>query len=287
MIDQAENLRNLLESKKNGEKEAKTIAVISGKGGVGKSNISLNFSIALSKRGHKVLLFDMDIGMGNIDILLGASSNKTIVDLFDPDTSIIDLIKKGPENLSYIAGGTGLSHLFRLDEEKSKYFVEQLKSIMHSYDFIIFDMGAGISEESLQFLLTVDEIFVVTTPEPTSITDAYSAMKYISSTEKSIPFYLIINRVKSEKEGIATINRLQHAVRQFLHLDSIQLGMLADDKNVSSAVNHQTPFILYAPKSMVSKSLDEMTNRYVTERNMESLNTGSFITKLRKLFVLK
>ncbi|MBD8068281.1 MinD/ParA family protein [Bacillus sp. PS06] len=284
MSDQAENLRNQFKNK--GPKRTKTIAVISGKGGVGKSNFSLNFSLALSESGKKVLLFDMDIGMGNIDILMGVSSSYSFVDMFEKQLSLREIIKHVPDQLSYISGGTGLSGLFKLDQQKFDFFVNQLNGILPEYDCLIFDMGAGISEENLQFLLTVDEIFIITTPEPTAITDAYSAMKHICAYTKDIPFYLIVNKAHSEKEGIATIERIDHAVRHFLLKDTIKLGSLPEDKNVSKAVKSQVPFLFYSPKSNISKSMREIVKNYrLSTLSQEEKNKEHtpFIFKLRQL----
>ncbi|MFT4413581.1 MinD/ParA family protein [Fredinandcohnia humi] len=286
MTDQAEALRQKLATVTSSKGHPKTIAVISGKGGVGKSNISLNFSIALSKYGKKVLLFDMDIGMGNIDILMGISAQYSIVDLFDNDLKIYDLLIKGPEGIDYIAGGNGLSSLFKLDESSSDYLLEQIQQILNHYDYVIFDMGAGMSEENAKFLLAMDEIFIITTPEPTSITDAYSAMKYICMFDQSIPFYLLVNRAQSESEGLQTLKRLKQVANQFLVKEIFQLGVLLDDKTVQKAVSHQIPFILYSPKSVISKSLQDIMSNYVenyVEKNrVQARENQSFISKLQR-----
>ncbi|MDF0725168.1 MinD/ParA family protein [Cytobacillus sp. S13-E01] len=283
MRDQAEILRIKLQKLNNTTNSTKTIAVISGKGGVGKSNVSINFSLSLLKQGKKVLLFDMDIGMGNVDILLGLSSKHTIVDMLNEDISIHDVVKRGPAGLSYIAGGTGLSTIFSLDHEKTKTFIEQLQLVLPEYDYLLFDMGAGITKESLELLMAVDDIFVITTPEPTAITDAYSAMKYIYSLDKSIPYYLIVNRVHSENEGKQTLQRLYNVVSQFLHKETVQLGILPDDRTVLKAVSHQTPYILYAPRSNISKAMVELTNRYLANQQIgeNKRSSPTFISKLR------
>ncbi|WP_099352437.1 MinD/ParA family protein [Fredinandcohnia onubensis] len=286
MIDQATALRNKLGSMNNEQDQPKTIAVISGKGGVGKSNFSLNFSIALSQFGKKALLFDMDIGMGNIDILMGITAHHTIVDLFEKNLSITDLLIKGPNGIDYIAGGNGLPSLFKLDESKSQYLIDQLQSVLHDYDYIIFDMGAGMSEESVKFLMAMDEIFVITTPEPTSITDAYSVIKYICLFDQSIPMYLIVNRADNESEGMQTLKRLKQAVLQFLIKEINLLGVLLDDKTVQKAVSHQEPFLLYAPKSVISKNLLDICKNYLgSEINQEKNQHTSFISKLQRFFV--
>src|ERR1700730_163503 len=150
MKDQAQNLRLRLDKLKT-RKQTKAISVISGKGGVGKSNFSLNFSISLSQKGKTVLLFDMDIGMGNIDILMGNTTSKNIVHFFEEGLSIQDVITKGPADISYIAGGTGLSKIFQLDNEMVDHFFIEFEKILEDYDYIVFDMGAGISEDSVPF----------------------------------------------------------------------------------------------------------------------------------------
>ncbi|MFZ3587903.1 MinD/ParA family protein [Bacillus sp. DJP31] len=283
MRDQAESLRHkLLKIHKN---EAKVIAIVSGKGGVGKSNFSINFSINLSRKGHSVLLFDMDIGMGNIDILMGLSSKGTFIDIFEPDMSIQDVIKQGPEGVDYISGGSGLSTLFKFDTEKLTYLLNQIEVLSEEYEYIIFDMGAGINEDSLQFLLSVHEIFVITTPEPTSITDAYSMMKFICTREQDADFYLVVNRAHSPDEGIHTLTRLSQVTKQFLQKEIVQLGFLPDDRSVNKAVGRQTPFSIFDPKSKISLALFDLTERYTKGTSLvKKQKSLSFISKLRQYF---
>lgn len=286
MRDQAEKLRAKIEQLQSGAK-TKTIAVVSGKGGVGKSNFSLNFALGLSKAGASVLLFDMDIGMGNIDILMGVTPEHSIVDMFeDQELRLRDVIEKGVDNLSYIAAGTGLSKIFKLDDEKFELFITQLEELVVDYQYIIFDMGAGITEESLQFILSVNEVMVIATPEPTSITDAYAVMKYIHLKESNMPFYLIVNRAFSEQQALSTSNRLENVVKQFLDKDVVALGDLPDDRAVMKAVSHQIPFLLYAPDSEVSRSMLRIVNRYKNHKFDQKQSTSSynFISKLRRYF---
>ncbi|MBM7692246.1 flagellar biosynthesis protein FlhG [Peribacillus deserti] len=281
MKDQAEILRYRLDKL---NKQTKAISVISGKGGVGKSNFSLNFSIALSQKGKSVLLLDMDIGMGNIDILMGSTSSKNIVHFFEGSLSLQDVISKGPAGISYIAGGTGLSSIFQLGAEMVDHFFTEFEKTAADFDYIIFDMGAGISEESVPFLLAGDEIFVITTPEPTSVTDAYAAIKYLIFQQQPIPFFLICNKAGDEKEGRLTLNRLQHAVRQFLQFEMNVLGILPEDKIVSKSVIRQTPFILYSPDSKVSRALQSLINSYMTKQNPgdPSPSSKGFVSRLRQ-----
>jgi flagellar biosynthesis protein FlhG len=210
-------------------------------------------------------LLDMDIGMGNIDILLGQSSPLTIIDLFDRRLPLRELIKTGPENVSFIAGGTGLTNIFTMDEEKVDYFLKELQSLSAQYDYLLFDMGAGISEDRLYLLKAVHEIFVVTTPEPTAITDAYAMMKYVHMQEKEIPLYLIVNRAQTDKEGRETLERLKQVAKQFLHKEVMSLGVLPEDHTVAKAVARQIPFLLFDPAAKASRAMHTLVDRYLAD----------------------
>ncbi|MFE8695165.1 MinD/ParA family protein [Cytobacillus sp. FJAT-53684] len=284
MKDQAEELRLKLKVSEE-SKTPKTLAVVSGKGGVGKSNFSLSFSISLAQKGNKVLLFDMDMGMGNLDILMGNTSEYSIVDFFEGTISLKDAIINGPEGLQYIAGGSGLSHLVGLDAELADKFIQELSGLLKEYDYVIFDMGAGITDGTLKFILSVQEIVVITTPEPTAMTDAYAIMKHIHLMDSTIPFYLVINRVQSDKEGQQTFSRLSKVLKSFLGRDSACLGMVPDDRVIQQAVRRQIPFILYNEKAAASKSLKEITERYIRRHfssKPSSNTTLHFVSKLKQ-----
>lgn len=284
MMDQAEKLRQRVRQEEN--VQAKTVAVISGKGGVGKSNFSLNFSISLSKLGKRVLLFDMDIGMGNIDILLGNTAPRSIVDFFQKGNSLQDVISAGPENISFISGGTGLTNLFTMDEVQFERFTTQFSTIQQDYDYIVFDLGAGISKESSKFLMCVDEIIAITTPEPTSVMDAYSIIKYLHYQNEQIPVFLVCNRVLKEKQGKETTSRLQQTLRRFIGKEIFPLGFLPDSRAVLNAVIAQTPFSVLSPNADVSIALRQLTSNYLTNSFYEeSDNTDNkFLNKLKKIF---
>ncbi|RSD28006.1 MinD/ParA family protein [Mesobacillus subterraneus] len=284
MNDQAEKLRNRLKTNLP-SREAKTLAVVSGKGGVGKSNFSLNFSISLAKKGHKVLLFDLDIGMGNIEILMGKHSSLSIADFLSGKASMEEVIFQGPHGVEYIAGGSGLSQLIRMDQDSVDYFTSSLRDVLTKYDYLIFDMGAGLNEETLAILLSVNEIFVITTTEPTSMMDAYATMKYIHLADSELPFYLVVNRASSQKEGNDTLMRIEEVLRKFLGRTPIKLGFLPDDKAVQEAVKRQVPFIMFNERSQVSKALSEILEKYINKMsyNAEKRNNRSFTARLKQL----
>lgn len=281
MNDQAQQLRRQMNK---GTQQAKTIAVISGKGGVGKSNITLNVAIDLVNRGKKVLIFDLDIGMGNIDILLGLQSKHSIVDMFDQHLPIEDVIETTSNGLSYITAGSGLTDLFQMNEEKIHFFLDQFNHVLDRYDFIFFDMGAGATKESLFYILSADECFVVTTPEPTAMMDAYAMIKHVHSRNNDLPFYLIMNRVQTKKDGKIATERLKRVVYQFLKKDMVSLGQLSYDKIVSKAVSKQTPFVISDPKSTITKEIHDLMSDYLTDPDAEpSAQQSGFISKLKKL----
>lgn len=280
--DQAASLRKRMD-RLNAKRQAKTVSVVSGKGGVGKSNFTLNFALTLAENGKKVLIFDLDIGMGNIDILLGVQSKKTIVEMYEKQLAIHDIIETGPYSLSYIAAGSGLSDMFSMDEEKFNYFLSQVDDLIVDYDYIFFDMGAGASADSLNYILASDECIVVTTPEPTAMMDAYAMMKHINKMNEHLPFYLLVNRAEGLKDGKLVMRKLQQVVGQFLHKEVKPLGILPYDKVVSKAVIEQVPFTLYEPKARVSKTLKDIALKYLNGNNDSIKRTpSSFISKLMK-----
>jgi flagellar biosynthesis protein FlhG len=282
--DQAERLRERLKELRT---QARSIAVISGKGGVGKSNFSLNFSLALQDVKKRVLLFDLDIGMGNIDILIGENTKLTVIDFFEKQISLRETISKGPNGLDYISGGNGLGTIFRLNEETFKRFIQELEHLFLAYDYVIFDMGAGISEDSLHFLLSVDEIIVITTPEPTSMTDAYSAIKTICVNHETMPFSIVVNRAFNRRDGDSTFNRLSKAMAQFLKREITLLGVIPDDSTIMKAVIDQKPFLMYQPNCHASKALIKITNEFLKMQQSDGIvkDPTPFISKLKHFFL--
>lgn len=284
MIDQASHLRQKVGRKKQIQKTGKTISIVSGKGGVGKSNFALNFSLELLSHQKKVLLFDLDVGMGNIDVLLGMTTKYTIVDMLKEKMPVQKIIEKGPNQLSYISGGSGLNDFFLLDDDKKEYFYEQYRQLLHDFDYIIFDLGAGSTDHLLFFVLSSDECIVLTTPEPTSLTDAYSVIKHIVNQDKDLPLYVVMNRSFSHKEGRRTLNKFAEVVKQFLQVEIDKMGVLPDDKTVTKAVRRQIPYVLLNKRAAISVSMKRMTHRYLqVDQTKEEMRPSSFIDKLRQL----
>jgi flagellar biosynthesis protein FlhG len=287
MKDQAEGLRNLVQTQgEKGTRTTRIITVTSGKGGVGKSNFTLNFALSLQSLGYKVLVFDADIGLANIDVLMGVSSTYSLYHLLKKDKTIWEIIQKGSNDLEFIAGGSGFNDLLRLTEEELDYFAEQVMQLNGYVDFIIFDTGAGLSKETLKFILAAEEAIVVTTPEPTSITDAYAIIKMVNSMGHNVSFKLVINRVTDAREGKQTADKISLVAKQFLNIHIPTLGFVDDDPVVSKAVKRQIPFSIAFPYSTATKSIKTLTDNYIKGyRVIETPSTGvkSFLNKMLKL----
>ncbi|KIL50490.1 hypothetical protein KP77_18650 [Jeotgalibacillus alimentarius] len=284
-MDQAETLRQKMLHMN--EPTGKAIAVVSGKGGVGKSNFSINFASEIAAKGNKVLLMDMDIGMGNIHILLGKSSASTIIHYLEGKGSIQDVVVQVEDNLSYISGGSGLSKMVEWKDLEIERLMKGFTELQKSYDYLIFDMGAGASENGLELIMAADEVIVITTGEPTSIMDAYSMMKFIHMKDPDKAFALLCNRVMNPEEGKTALKRLEAAMNKFLNKSVRLLGSIPEDPSVRRSVNNQTPFTKLYPESPASKTLKNMTAAYIAEQDREIHHSKSRFTDRLSAFFRK
>ncbi|MEH7126979.1 MinD/ParA family protein [Neobacillus drentensis] len=288
--DQAYRLRELhqrINNMKQG-RETKVVSITSGKGGVGKSNFAINFALALVEAGQKVVLIDLDIGMANLEILLGMNVKDHLIDMVRHKKNIWDVLEKGPNGLELISGGSGFEEILDLSEHDTNYLFTELGRLDGYADIILFDTGAGLSKESQRCHLAADEIILVTTPEPTAITDAYSVVKILNHQDSNLQVRLVVNRVQNSKEGIAIANRVRMVTKQFLAKEIDVLGFLPNDSIVFQSVLEQSPFYLKYPKSQPAKWMKDMVNIYLNVDNNRSNITGikGFINKLSQ-FVKK
>lgn len=285
MRDQAEKLRAKLsqmsQSSVEETRETKIITVSSGKGGVGKSNFSLNFALNLMEQDKKVMVFDLDLGLANIDVLLGLPPKRTMMHMIERNLSIDDIVEEGPMGLKFVAGGSGFNHLFQMDDRKLTKLFDELSTLKGKLDYIILDTGAGLSNESLRFILAADEIVIVTTPEPTAITDAYAVLKTIHYKDQHATIQVVINRCISDSEGETTAEKLQLVAQQFLKKEIGVLGYLKEDTNVLKAVKKQTPFVLEYPNTVASQGMNSITQNYL---KIPPSNKGGFTGFLKRVF---
>lgn len=263
----------------------RVISVTSGKGGVGKTSFSISFGIALSALGKRVLLFDADLGMANIDVLLNVKPKFDILDVISGDKDIKDIIVEAPGGLSFIPGASGLQQLAYLSDAQFNKIISGFNDIEEEFDYMIIDTGAGLSKNVTNFLLASDEIFLVTTTEPHAIMDAYSIIKVITdlSTQKNIN--LIINKCESKGEAISVSNKMKATSLRFLELDISYLGHIFEDKSVSKSVKSQVPLMLMYPDSQAALCIKNIAASY-SGSPVPSGESGiaGFFNKLKKLF---
>ncbi|WJY28720.1 MULTISPECIES: MinD/ParA family protein [Sporosarcina] len=283
MRDQAESLR--LKMMQAEGTAAHSIAVISGKGGVGKTNFTTNFATALKKQGKRVIIVDMDIGMGNVHIMLGATAESSLKDYLTGERPLADTISRSPDGLDFISGGSGLESVLEWTADKFSRLIEAFEVLQQQYDYILFDMGAGASESAIELIVSVDEIIVIATPEPTSITDAYSMMKFICLRDPGKKFFIVSNRVQPKEDGNEAITRLQFAMRKFLNKETTILGALPEDAAVRKSVVAQKPFVTLFPQSPVSRRMNAIASNYISAgTDIESKESSTFLNQLKKLF---
>ncbi|HEY9571101.1 MAG TPA: MinD/ParA family protein [Metalysinibacillus sp.] len=283
MRDQAEALRmKLLEQQ---GQLGKAVAIVSGKGGVGKSNFCMNFALQLVKQQKKVVILDMDIGMGNIHILIGESASYSLGDYLTGEKTLQEVTLTATYGMDYISGGSGMSSVLEWTDSMFERLIMAFDELLKDYDYLLFDMGAGATNWSLDLLMSIDDVIVITTAEPTAITDAYSMMKYIHLKDNAKQYYLLCNRVLSKQEGEETTSRLQLAMQRFLEKDIHVLGTLPEDLAVRQAVREQVPFSVAYPHAPVTKALRLLVLRFLEEPQAEvEQQPTTFLRKLRNIF---
>lgn len=278
MRDQAEGLRRLI---KNKEVSSRIIAVTSGKGGVGKTNIAVNLSLALRQLGHRVILIDVDLGLANVDIILGVTSMYNLGHVFRGEKTLKEIIIDGPLGLKIVTGGSGVTDLANLNGWRLEVFIKSLEELNQEFDFIILDTGAGIGRNVLSFVLAASEILVVATPEPTAITDAYGLLKVIHQRNSRAYVRLIVNMAKSPNEAEMVAGKLNSVLREFVQWEVEYTGYILHESQVSKAVSEQHPVLLAFPSSMTSRSLKRIASVLVGEQPQgPSLGIKGFFSKV-------
>lgn len=297
MYDQAEKLRQLLRKTNDNHQEnfnskrtnnTRIIAVTSGKGGVGKTNFSINLAISLSNLGYSVLVLDADIGLANIDVLLGLFPKETISSILTKNKKITDVITDGPNGIKIIAGGSGLYDMLQLNNESLDYLIKQLIELENLFDFVIIDTGAGISEIVMSFVAAAHEVVLITTPEPTSLTDVYALIKAMRIQGYNGQLKLVVNKAENYKEALNVYEKLSIASSKFLNTKIENYGYIINSKQVEEAVKNQHPFLTLYPNSTIAKNINSIAIKIIgTSIENESNNLKSFISRFRNFFINK
>jgi len=241
---------------------ARIITVTSGKGGVGKTSISLNLSLSLASQGFKVCLFDADLGLANVNILTGIYPKRDLESVIYGQFSLNEIIIKDFQGIDIIPGSSGVKKIADLTRTQTGTLISAFLEL-EEYDYFIFDTSAGISSQVLSFCMASHEILLVATCEPTSLTDAYSMLKVLSKRGYNYPVKVVINQVKSGKDAQRAYSQLKETVNKFLNLKVQPLGIMAQDKNVRAAVISQTPFFMLFPDTIASKCIKAIAKKII------------------------
>ncbi|MCM1025676.1 MAG: MinD/ParA family protein [Roseburia sp.] len=263
-MDQAEQLR-VIKASQQARPLARVITVTSGKGGVGKSNTAINLAIQFRKMGKRVIILDADFGLANIEIMFGAVPKHNLCDLIYQGKNIREIITWGPMEVGFISGGSGIVGMSNLSRDYLSYIIQNLVQLDQLADIILIDTGAGISDAVLEFLVASGEILLVTTPEPTSITDSYSLLKALYRhprfEEETTKVKMVANRVEKGEEANVLFSKLNAVVTRYLKIPMVYLGFIPEDVYLSRAVMQQVPVSLQNPMAKSALAYERMAQR--------------------------
>jgi flagellar biosynthesis protein FlhG len=297
MDDQAEKLREIMKRKKDGTgssrsssskpgvksaDKARVITVTSGKGGVGKTNLSVNMALAFARLGKKVVVMDADLGLANVNVMLNMIPKYNLYHVIKKQKTIREILVETEYGISIVAGASGFSQIANMGEEDRKVFISELDSLSNA-DIIIIDTSAGVSSNVLDFIAAADDAVIITTPEPTAITDAYGIIKIIATEYDSVNMglKLVVNRAKNAAQAKGVADRMINIAGQFLNLKLDYLGFIYDDVSVSHAVLRQKPFLVVDPKCKASICVQHIVERM--DRN-KPVDSAGFSGMLKRLF---
>jgi flagellar biosynthesis protein FlhG len=288
MYEQASKLRQIMAdicTSKISSGNLKVYCITSGKGGVGKTNISVNIALALQCLGKRVLLIDADLGLANVDVVTGLYPKHNISHLLNSDSLIEDVLLKGPMGVMILPGASGLYDLANISTFELSTLIDAFNKVKKDFDYILIDTGAGISKNVLSFIQASDEVIVVTTPEPSAVTDAYAIIKLIHKHFEQIN--VIVNRVDNFKEADYTMEKLTRASQKFLNAHITYLGYVLEDKSVYRSNMEQIPFYVKYPNGFASKCITNISKQmlYGVQKQQKTADRtiGSWFKKLLNL----
>lgn len=271
-------------SKKN-TRNQRVIAVSSGKGGVGKTNIAINLAIALSTLQQNVLVIDADLGLANVNVILGGTPEYSLLHVVKGIKRLSDIVINTPFGIKYIAGASGFSELANLSHRELSRLVSGLDHLNNT-DFIIVDTGAGISNTVLYFLLAADETIIITTPEPTAMLDAYGIIKAVVAERRNNSLKLLVNKVQKTSETTKVGQRIINISKQYLDVDIEYIGFVLEDKTVPYSVSRQVPFYAYDNKCPASSCLDHIAKRLINPNYTKNTKAGGIARFFEKIVEL-
>jgi len=295
MEDQAEKLREIMRRKKDAPSSSKTassakikqadkariITVTSGKGGVGKTNLSVNMALAFARLGKKVIVMDADLGLANVNVMLNMIPKYNLYHVIKKQKTIREILVETEYGISIVAGASGFSQIANLGEEDRRDFISELDTLSNA-DIIIIDTSAGVSSNVLDFIAAADDAVIITTPEPTAITDAYGIIKIIATEYDSLNMglKLVVNRAKGAAQAKSVADRMINIAGQFLNLKVDYLGFIYDDTSVQHAVLRQKPFMVVDPKCKASICIQHIVERMDRHKTGDSRGFGGMLRRL-------
>ncbi|MDR1837146.1 MAG: MinD/ParA family protein [Treponema sp.] len=295
MEDQAEKLREIMKRKKdsftvskgtsvksnvNVKDKARIITVTSGKGGVGKTNLSVNMALAFARMGKRVVVMDADLGLANVNVMLNMIPKYNLYHVIKKQKTIREILVETEYGISIVAGASGFSQIANMGEEDRRDFISELDTLSNA-DIVIIDTSAGVSSNVLDFIAAADDAVIITTPEPTAITDAYGIIKIIATEYDSfnMGLKLVVNRAKTAAQAKSVADRMINIAGQFLNLKVDYLGFIYDDISVSHAVLRQKPFMVVDPKCKASLCVQHIVERMDRNKPGESAGFGAMLKR--------
>jgi len=288
MADQAEKLRDLFSGKIKptefvAENKTRIITIASGKGGVGKTSLTVNLAIALSKAGKKVMILDADLGMANVDILFGITPRYTLYDVLQGPMSLKEIIIEGFKGVHIVPGCSGIFEATNIGRTQREQLIHEIEEYAREMDFILIDTGAGISQVVLGFIASADDVVIVVTPEPTSITDGYGIIKILSRFKLHKQVHLVVNMANNLQEAQETAKKIEMVAERYLQITIKRLGVLYSDNSVKKSIKEMTPFMIKYPRSQVSQDIAQIAKN-ILEQKIGFNNGTNFAQKLMSLF---
>lgn len=277
-MEQAQSLRDIMNRKR--DSGVQVITVTSAKGGVGKSSVSVNLAIALNNRGRRTLIVDMDLGLANIDLMLGVKTKDSLLSVIQGEKTVTDIIETGVSGIQFISGGSGMEELLNIPPQQLHRIISKLLGIRDVADTIIFDTGAGISDHIIRLICASHATWLVTTPEPTAMMDAYALIKLVSREKVRPNIQLILNKAENEKEAAASLTGFVQIAEKYTNISITKLGYILRDPHMVAAVKRQMPLMASFPNSTAASNIEKLADTFMQNTGKTKSGLVGFLERL-------